>query len=174
MRVRPADAARDGARCAAIYAPFVEGSAVSFEYSAPTAEELARRIERYSATHAWLVAEDDERVVGFAYATPHRERDAYRWATEVSIYIDPAHHRRGAGRALYRELFEVLGGRGYRIALAGIALPNEASIALHESLGFEPIGVYRAIGWKDGAWRDVGWWQLQLGPQNAAPGPLPG
>jgi L-amino acid N-acyltransferase YncA len=174
MRIRAAEAARDAAPCAAIYAPFVEGSAVSFEYSAPTAEEFGRRIERYSTTHAWLVAEDTDRVVGFAYATPHRERAAYRWATEVSIYVDPADQRRGAGRALYRELFEVLGGQGYRIALAGIALPNEASVAMHESLGFEPIGIYRRIGFKDGAWHDVGWWQRPLGPQDAEPGPLPG
>jgi L-amino acid N-acyltransferase YncA len=159
----------DGAACAAIYAPFVDGSAVSFEYEAPTADELARRIERYSETHAWLVAEDGGRVIGFAYGTPHRERAAYQWATEVSIYIDSGHHRRGAGRALYGELFSLLARRGYKLALAGIALPNEASVSLHESFGFEPIGVYRGIGFKDGAWRDVGWWQLQLGPQDAQP-----
>jgi L-amino acid N-acyltransferase YncA len=147
----------------------VEGSVVSFEYSAPSAEELARRIERYAASHAWLVAEDADQVIGFAYGTPHRERDAYRWATEVSIYVDPRHHRRGAGRALYGELFALLGRRGYKLALAGIALPNEASVALHESFGFELIGIYRRIGFKRGAWWDVGWWRLQLGPQEGPP-----
>jgi L-amino acid N-acyltransferase YncA len=166
MLIRHADAAGDAVACAAIYAPFVTGSAVSFELTPPSAEELAERIERYTTTHAWLVAENDDRVVGFAYATPHRERAAYRWATDVSVYVDSEHHRRGAGRALYRALFELLGRQGLQIACAGITLPNDASVALHESLGFEPVGVYRRIGWKAGAWRDVGWWQLQLGPQD--------
>jgi L-amino acid N-acyltransferase YncA len=169
VKVRRADPVADAAACAAIYAPFVDGSFVSFEYSPPSAEELARRIERYSATHGWLVAQDGNRVVGFAYGTPHRERAAYRWATEVSIYIDREHHHRGVGRALYAALFELLAAQGYRIALAGIALPNEASVAFHESFGFELVGIYRRIGFKDGAWRDVGWWQLQLGPQDGPP-----
>jgi L-amino acid N-acyltransferase YncA len=175
MLIRHANASADAAACAAIYAPYVTDSAVSFEYAAPTADQLAERIERYSATHAWLVAEDQGGVAGFAYATPHRDRTAYQWATEVSVYIDSRHHRRGIGRALYRELFSLLSRQGFRVACAGIALPNEASIALHESLGFEPVGVYRRIGFKDGAWRDVGWWQLQLGPQDGVvpddPGP---
>ena len=176
MLIRHADPDRDAQACADIYAPFVIGSAVSFEAQPPSAEELGGRIARLSATHAWLVAEDDGNVVGFAYGCPHRERAAYRWATEVSIYLDGQHHRRGVGRTLYTALFELLGRQGYRVACAGIALPNDASLALHRSMRFQPIGVYRGIGWKGGAWWDVSWWQLQLGPQDSSaelpePGP---
>lgn len=168
MLIRHADPDRDARACADIYAPFVSDSVVSFEAEPPSAEELGGRIARLSATHAWLVAEDDRAVVGFAYGCPHRERAAYRWATEVSVYVDARRHSRGVGRALYTALFDLLGRQGYRVACAGIALPNQASLALHRSLGFEPIGVYRGIGWKAGAWRDVSWWQLQLGPQDPA------
>jgi L-amino acid N-acyltransferase YncA len=163
MRIRPADAATDGGACAAVYAPFVNDSTISFEYEAPTASTMAQRIAKLSASHAWLVAEHDGAVVAFAYGAPHRERAAYAWVTEVSVYVSASHSRRGAGRSLYVALFERLAERGFRIALAGIALPNEASVALHESLGFESVGVYRGIGWKSGSWCDVGWWQLPLG-----------
>ena len=175
MLIRHAHPTRDAEACVAIYAPFVLDSAVSFEDHAPSAEQLKRRIARLSSTHAWLVAEDQDKVVGFAYGCPHRERAAYRWATEVSVYVDGSYQARGVGRALYTELFGLLGRQGYRVACAGIALPNNASLALHQSMGFEPIGVYRGIGWKAGAWRDVSWWQLQLGPQDSTtprePGP---
>jgi len=174
MVVRHADPAADAAGCAAVYAPFVEGSAISFEYSAPDAAEMGRRIAQLSATHAWLVAEDDGEILGFAYASPHRERAAYRWAAEVSVYIGSAYHRRGIGRALYGTLFELLTRQGYRTVCAGIALPNEASVALHEALGFELVGIYRRIGWKGGTWWDVGWWQLQLtSAEPGAPGDPP-
>jgi len=169
MVVRHADPAADAAGCAAVYAPFVEGSAISFEYSAPDAVEMGRRIAKLSATHAWLVAEDGGSVVGFAYGSPHRERAAYRWAAEVSVYVAASHHRRGVGRALYGALFELLSRQGFRTLCAGIALPNPASVAVHEALGFELVGVYRRIGYKDGLWLDVGWWQLQLGPASSAP-----
>jgi phosphinothricin acetyltransferase len=171
--IRPANAARDAIACAAIYAPFVRESAVSFEEAVPDADTVAARIVRLSATHAWLVEERDGRVVGFAYGSPHRERAAYRWACEVSVYIDAEHRGRGIGRALYEELFARLRAQRFHVACAGITLPNDASVGLHESLGFEPVGVYRGIGWKAGAWRDVGWWQLRLLPphQGAAPPP---
>jgi phosphinothricin acetyltransferase len=164
LTVRNAVAARDGAACAAIYAPHVEASAVSFEESAPTAAEMAARIERVAATHAWLVAELGDRVVGYAYACPFQARPAYRWSVSVSVYVDAQARRGGVGGALYRELLEGLRARGFRMACAGITLPNEASVRLHEGLGFQPTGVNREIGWKDGAWRDVGWWQLELVP----------
>jgi L-amino acid N-acyltransferase YncA len=173
---RPADPARDAAACAAIYAPFVRETAVSFEEVVPGAEDFAARIARTSATHPWLVCERDGEVAGFAYGAPHRERAAYRWATDVSVYVDPAFHRRGVGRALYEALFERLRAQRFQIACAGITLPNHASVGLHESLGFESVGVYRGIGWKAGAWRDVGWWQLRLLPAEATgppPEPLP-
>lgn len=173
LRIRDADPARDAAACAAIYAPHVDGSAVSFEERAPDAAELARRIERHGASHAWLVAERDGAVAGYAYAFPFQERPAYRWSAGVSVYVADGQRGRGVGRSLYRELFRRLRGRGFRMACAGITLPNEASVALHESLGFERVGVNREIGWKNGAWRDVGWWQLELAPPGDGPPPEP-
>lgn len=147
----------------------MEDSAISFEESVPDAAEFARRIERMRATHSFLVAEDEGGVVGFAYGGPHRERPAYRWATEVSVYIEERVRRQGVGRALYANLLPLLAGRGYVTALAGITIPNAASVALHEALGFERVGVYRQIGFKAGAWRDVGWWQKSLQPASAPP-----
>jgi phosphinothricin acetyltransferase len=171
--IRDPDPQRDAAACAAIYAPHVEDSPISFEERAPGAAEMAERIERYSASHAWLVAELDGEVVGYAYACAHRERPAYRWAVDVSVYVAEGRQGRGVGAALYRALFERLRERGFRVAFAGVTLPNPASVALHESLGFAPIGVARGIGWKQGAWRDVGWWQLHLAPEAEDPPPEP-
>ncbi|MDX6635892.1 MAG: hypothetical protein QOF06_2095 [Solirubrobacterales bacterium] len=173
LRIRDADPASDAAVCAAIYAPHVEGSAVSFEESAPDAAELAARIERYGASHAWLVAEQEERVVGYAYATAFNERPAYRWSASVSVYVAAEARGSGVGRALYEALFERLRQRGFRMACAGITLPNEASVSLHESLGFAQSGLNREIGWKHGAWRDVGWFQLELTPAGEGPPPEP-
>jgi L-amino acid N-acyltransferase YncA len=127
------------------------------------------RIERLSRTHPWLVAEVDGEIVGFAYGCPHRERAAYRWAADVSVYLEPSVHGRGIGRALYERLLSLLTEQGIRIACAGIALPNEASVALHEALGFWRVGVYRGIGFKAGSWQDVGWWQLELSPAQTPP-----
>jgi L-amino acid N-acyltransferase YncA len=169
VAIRAVDSRRDAAACAAIYAPYVEASAISFEERAPGAEEMAARIERVTVTHPWLVAERDGEVIAYAYACPHRERPAYRWAADVSVYVMGAQHRRGTGRSLYEALFERLRRQSYRVACAGITLPNEGSIVLHERLGFVPVGVYRRIGWKAGAWRDVGWWQLDLAPEAEEP-----
>jgi L-amino acid N-acyltransferase YncA len=160
--IRDADPARDAAACARIYGPFVTDSAASFEERAPTPDEFEQRIERVSKTYPWLVAEDQGRVVGFAYGCSHRERGAYRWAADTSVYVAPAQHRRGLGRALYGELLPLLVRQGLHVACAGITLPNAASVALHESLGFRPVGVYRRIGFKHGTWWDVGWWELEL------------
>jgi phosphinothricin acetyltransferase len=171
--IRDADVARDAAACAAIYAPHVEGSAVSFEERAPDAAEIAARIGRYGASHAWLVAEQEGEVVAYAYATAFNERPAYRWSTSVSVYVAAESRGRGVGRALYEALFERLRKRGFHMACAGITLPNEASVALHESLGFEQSGLNRQIGWKHGAWRDVGWWQLELTPAPKGSPPEP-
>jgi L-amino acid N-acyltransferase YncA len=135
---------------------------ISFEESPPAAPEFAERIERYSRSHAWLVAEDEDQVLGFAYACPHRERAAYRWAADVSVYVAGTHHRRGIGRALYGELLALLVRQGLYTVCAGVTLPNPASVGLHESLGFKAVGVYSRIGYKAGAWWDVGWWQLDL------------
>ena len=160
--IRNADPARDAAACAAVYAPFVTDSAASFEERPPTPEEFGQRIERISKTHPWLVADDAGRVVGFAYGCPHRERAAYRWAADVSVYVAPVHQRRGIGRALYSSLLQLLVRQGFQVACGGITLPNDASVALHESFGFRLVGIYRRIGFKRGAWWDVGWWELEL------------
>jgi len=171
--IRDADPVRDAAACAAIYAPSVTGGATSFEDVAPDAAEMAARITATQAAWPWLVAEIDGAVAGYAYGSRHRERAAYRWASDVSVYVSAAHRLRGVGRGLYVALLDRLAAQGMRIACAGIALPNPASVALHESLGFEPVGVYRSIGFKLGRWWDVGWWQLALGPaenaEHAAP-----
>jgi phosphinothricin acetyltransferase len=119
--------------------------------------------ERIRKAHLWLVAERDGRVVGYAYGGPHRERAAYNWTVEVSAYVDRNAHRTGLGRLLYTELFDRLRSMGFRLLVAGITLPNEASVAIHEAIGFEPVGVYKNIGFKNGQWWDVGWWQLDLG-----------
>jgi phosphinothricin acetyltransferase len=162
--IRTSDPDRDAAACVAIYAPFVASGATSFEEEAPDAEAFAARIAETQVRFPWLVAERDGAVAGYAYACPHRYRPAYRWAVETSVYIAESRRRSGLGRALYAELTERLRRQRFHVACAGITLPNAASIALHESVGFAPVGVYRRIGWKDGAWRDVGWWQLELQP----------
>jgi phosphinothricin acetyltransferase len=173
ITIRNALAVSDAAACAAIYAPSVERGPVSFEEVAPNAAELAERIERVAASHPWLVAERGGAVVGYAYACPHAQRPAYRWAADVSIYVAAGRQGEGIGRALYGELFERLRRQGLRTAVAGITLPNPASVALHEGLGFTQVGVLEKIGWKDGAWRDVGWWQLELVPGGAGKPPEP-
>lgn len=167
MQIRPAGA-EDGAGCAAIYAPFVTGTAVSFETEPPTSAGMSERIERCLRTHPWLVAEDEGILLGYAYGTTHRRRPAYRWAAEVSVYVAPTARRRGVGRALYGRLLADLTECGYRLALAGVTLPNPASVTLHEAMGFEGVGVYRGVGYKLGAWHDVGWWQCPLGAGIAA------
>jgi phosphinothricin acetyltransferase len=174
MVIRHADPRRDGAGCAAVYAPYVRDGVASFEERVPSAEELARRIELISRTHPWLVAEDDAELAGYAYAAPHRERAAYRWAADVAVYVAPHRRRQGIGRALYGALLPLLVRQGLRIVCAGITLPNEASVALHEAFGMQPVGVYRRIGWKFGAWHDVGWWQGELAPANSGPPAEPG
>jgi phosphinothricin acetyltransferase len=167
MVIRHADPGRDGAACARVYAPYVRDSVASFEEREPSAEELARRIELISRTHPWLVAEERGDVVGYAYASPHRERAAYRWAADVAVYVAPDRRRTGIGRALYGALLPLLVRQGLRIVCAGITLPNDASVRLHESFGMKPVGIYRRIGWKAGAWHDVGWWQGELQPPDA-------
>ena len=158
----------DAAAIAEIYAPYCEATVISFEETAPSTEEMARRLATIGATRPWIVLENDGRVIGYAYASPHHERAAYRWSVSTAIYISRDHHRRGAGRALYTTLFAVLAHLGYRQATAGITLPNPASVGLHAAFGFAPVGVYRRIGYKMGGWHDVGWFQaeIQSGPER--------
>lgn len=152
----------DAVACAAVYRPYVTDTAITFETDPPAPAEMARRIADAQRTHAWLVAEQGGRVVGYAYGGPHKTRAAYRWSCEVSVYLEVGLRRAGTGRALYEALFARLAGRGFRTAVAGMALPNDASAGLHRALGFEPVGVYRRIGWKNGAWHDVAWVQRDL------------
>lgn len=165
----------DAAAVAALYAPFVAGTPVSFETVPPDEPEMAIRIRRALETHPWLVWDEDGRVTGYAYAGPHRARAAYRWGVDVSAYVAAAARRAGVGRALYDTLFRVLRAQGFHDAYAGITLPNPPSVAFHEAMGFTPVGVYRRVGYKLGEWHDVGWWQRAVGdhaPDPSEPGPL--
>jgi len=152
----------DAPACAAIYAPYVTETAISFELDPPSPAEMGRRIADAQRAHAWLVLEDDDRVVGYAYGGPYKARPAYRWSCEVSVYLELGRRRTGAGRALYSALFARLADRGYRTLVAGMTLPNDASAGLHRAMGFQPIGTYRQIGWKNGTWHDVAWTQRVL------------
>jgi phosphinothricin acetyltransferase len=157
---------------AAIYSPIVSSTVISFETEPPSPEEMARRIEVTLAQHPWLVALVDGVVVGYSYAHAFAPRQAYSWSAETSIYVHPDHRGAGIGRALYSELLGTLRKQGYCRAFAGIALPNAASVGLHEATGFKHIGTYRKVGWKLGAWHDVGWWELDLRPEGDPPGRL--
>lgn len=160
----------DAAACAAIYAPYVTDTAITFETEPPDAEEMGERIAAAQRTHAWLVLEEDGgRVVGYAYGGPFHRRAAYRWACEVSVYLERGRTRTGGGRALYDALLERMTGRGYRIAIGVMALPNEGSVGLHRALGFENSGTLRKVGWKHGRWHDVAWMQRRLGDAEDPP-----
>jgi phosphinothricin acetyltransferase len=142
---------QDAAACAAIYAPYVTGSAITFEIEPPSPAEMAERIDASLRNHAWLVLEEAGRVVGYAYGAPFNRRPAYRWVCEVSVYLEPGRRRTGGGRALYEALLPALVDRGYRVAVAGMTLPNDASVGLHRAMGFEPVGTFRRIGSSTGA-----------------------
>lgn len=163
--------ATDAAAICAIYRPIVETTVISFETEPPGETEMRRRIRETLHTHPWLVAEHGGEVIGYAYAGPHRSRAAYQWSAEVSVYVHPAHQRQGHAGRLYRALLSTLRLQGFLNAYAGIALPNPASVRLHESLGFRPVGVYERIGFKAGMWHDVGWWQLRLQEVEEEPAP---
>lgn len=171
MLIRLASPA-DAPVVAAIYEPIVRDTSISFEIEPPDAGEIARRISEDMPAYPWFVAADDDAVVGYAYATRHRARPAYRWAVDVSVYVESTQHRRGVGRQLYDTLMEVLTSQGYRNAFAGIALPNPASVGLHESVGFEYVGTFASVGWKHRRWHDVAWWQRSLGTGDGPPGEI--
>jgi L-amino acid N-acyltransferase YncA len=170
MNARVRDAtADDAAACAAIYAPYVTGTAISFEDEPPTVEEMAARIAAAQRAHAWLVLTDGADVRGYAYGGRFKDRAAYRWSCEVSVYLEYGLRRSGGGRALYAALLPRLAARGYSTAFAGMTLPNDASAGLHRAMGFEPAGTFRRVGWKDGAWHDVAWMQRPLAPGDDPP-----
>src|SRR5262245_25280186 len=160
-KIRLATAA-DADAIAAIYAPFCTSSIVSFEEVAPTPEEMAARIARVSARYPYLVLDDAGAVAGYAYGSAHRERAAYRWTAEVTVYVHPDYRRRGVGLALYTALLALVSRQGYHLAVGGVTLPNPGSEELHKAMGFVEVGVYRQVGYKLGAWRDVGWYQRLL------------
>jgi len=171
LDIRMATAA-DADDIAAIYRPYVTDAVTSFEVEAPTPAEMAKRIDAVLVMAPWLAcSEGGGAPIGYAYASRHHERAAYQWSVDVAVYVHAAHHRRGVGRALYRTLFSLLRVQGFTVAHAAITLPNAASVGLHESLGFHPVGVFPAVGWKFGAWRDVGWWRLPLQELVATPAP---
>jgi phosphinothricin acetyltransferase len=153
-----------------VYAPYCQ-TPISFELEPPSVDEMHRRMSAVLDQNAWLVCADVGMIVGYAYAAPHRERAAYRWSVDTSVYIHERHHRRGIGRALYTSLFQLLRHQGYVNAYAGVTLPNPGSVGLHEALGFTPVGVYTQVGYKYGAWHDVGWYQLLLQPRTLEPRP---
>jgi phosphinothricin acetyltransferase len=161
LRIRDAVSA-DTEALLAIYRPFVLETSVSFELTPPSAAEFGQRIAAAQSQWAWLVAERDGALLGYAYGSAFRSRPAYRWSVETSAYVHAAHRGQGVGRALYERLLRLLADKGYCMAYAGIALPNEASVRLHEALGFRDVGVFRRAGRKFGQWHDVSWWQREL------------
>jgi len=167
----------DAAAIQAIYAPFCrDDSHVSFEIEPPPIEEIGARIARTLAQFPWIVAEDRGEVIGYSYAYTHNERAAYRWSTNAAIYLGERARRQGLGRALYTSLFAVLKLQGYYNVFAGITLPNPASEGLHRAMGFQPVGIYRSVGYKAGSWRDTAWFGLHLReptPDPEPPRPLP-
>jgi len=161
----------DAGAVRAIYAPVVRATAISFEVDVPSEAEVAARIVGRQPHHPWLVADGPGGVAGYAYAGRFAPRAAYDWSVETSAYIAEGTRGRGVGRALYAALLTILEAQGYRQAMAGVALPNPASAALHDAAGFVPVGVYRAAGWKLGAWHDVEWWQRPLAAAGGPPEP---
>jgi phosphinothricin acetyltransferase len=162
----------DASAIAAIYRPYVEETRISFEEEAPDASEIARRMD--SPLHPWLVAAVDGRVVGYSSSSAYHRRRAYRWTVETSVYLSPDARGRGLGKMLLSSLIEVLTLQGYVTAIGAIAVPNDASVALHQRLGFGPVGVYRAVGFKLNEWTDVSLWQRDLAPRAGNPSePIP-
>lgn len=159
----------DASSVAEIYHPIVESTPISFETDPPSASEMGRRIEETLRFYPWLVGTYESRVIGYAYAASHKVRAAYRWSVDASLYIDPAFRRQRIGLALYTSLFRILVAQGHVNAYAGITLPNPGSVAVHESVGFRPVGVYQNVGYKLGAWHDVGWWELELQAHRTSP-----
>lgn len=161
----------DAAAVAAIYAPIVEGTAISFEVDPPSETAMRERISETLRRFPWLVCERGGRVLGYAYAGAHGRRAAYQWSVDVSVYVAAEARRAGVGRGLYESLLAVLGLQGFVNAYAAISLPNPASVGLHRSVGFEPVCVFESVGYKDGSWHDVGWWQRSLDDHDANPDP---
>lgn len=161
----------DSAAIAAIYAPIVAETTISFEYEPPSAAAMGERITSTLTQYPWLVCTIDDVVAGYAYAGLHRKRTAYQWSTEVSAYVSADYRQRGVGKALYTSLFALLAVQGYINAYAGITMPNPPSVRLHRSVGFKHVGVYHNVGFKFGAWHDTTWWERPLQEHSLEPSP---
>ena len=163
----------DAAAIAAIYAPYVLGGTVSFETEAPDTRAIRHRMTASDGLYPWLVATtgeaDGDAVLGYAYATKFRERPAYRYVVETSIYMAGSAQQKGTGRLLYEALIDTLRAQGFTQAIGVLSLPNDASITLHEAVGFRRAGVYREVGFKQGRWIDVGFWQCRLNEGTVPP-----
>lgn len=170
MDIRVATA-RDAAAILQIYGPYITDTSYTFEIEIPTEESFAERINDYLHTYPWLVCEIDGVLAGYAYGSKHRERIAYQWSAECSVYVHDDFHREGVGTALYSALIEILKLQQFRNLYAVINLPNEKSVAFHEKMGFEYFATYKHVGYKLGKWKNVGWWQLQLNEYSLEPEP---
>lgn len=159
----------DAAQILDIYRPYIENTSISFETIVPSTEEMETRIERVLANDPWLIFEESNIILGYAYASKHRERAAYRWAVDVSAYVMQDCRGKGIGKMLYTALFSVLRLQGYCNVYAGICLPNEASVGIHEYFGFMKVAQYNKVGYKFGQWHDVGWWEFFLDQHNSWP-----
>lgn len=159
----------DAAAITEVYRPIVENTHISFETVPPTVEEMTGRILTIVIRFPWLVCEHDGTVIGYAYATTHRDRAAYQWGIDVSVYVDESYQRKNVARGLYESLFELTALQGFYTAYAVIALPNRPSVSFHESFGFEQIGLYRQAGFRNGQWHDVGHWERQIQPVSNPP-----
>jgi len=160
--VRPATVA-DAAPVAGIYNHYIRETTVTFEEEEVSPSEIARRIQEVgSASLPWLIAERDAEIVGYAYATKWHSRSAYRFSAEITVYVDARQQRMGIGARLYAHLFPILQGRSIHAAMAGIALPNDASVALHEKFGLSKVAHFKEVGFKFNRWIDVGYWERTL------------
>lgn len=163
---------KDAAELLAIYRPYVEQTAITFEYEVPSVDEFRRRIAHTLERFPYLKAAADDRIVGYAYVSPFRTRAAYGWSVETSIYVDQACRGQGVGTALYRTLEEILRRQGVRNLYAGITDPNPESVALHMAFGYRTVARFSACGYKLGSWRDVIWMEKFLNEGREAPEPL--
>lgn len=155
----------------AIYAPYIENTSFTFEIDTPTVEQFAKRISNYLENWPWLVCEIDGKIAGYAYGVRYRERTAYQWCTESSVYIHDDFLKMGIAKALYSALFEILKNQGFRNVYAVINLPNDKSVAFHESMGFTHFADYEQVGYKLGKWKTVGWWRLIVNEFGMEPEP---
>ncbi|WP_223280290.1 arsinothricin resistance N-acetyltransferase ArsN1 family B [Nostoc sp. PA-18-2419] len=167
LTIRLADE-NDASQMLLIYAPIVQETTISFELEPPSETEFQNRIKNYQQQMPWLVCEINGELAGYAYANPYRTRAAYQWSVESSVYVAENHRRKGVAKALYTALFKLLQLQGFYNVVAAIALPNQPSVAVHEAVGFVPVGVFHRVGFKLGKWRDVGYWQLSLQPEQCS------